>query len=91
MNSASRKPLKVGDWVRVAQVPPGLTDPLGLETKTVFERALGKVFRIQAFGDHGHIELVVSRRRSPTGAWDLDTIWIEPEFVVRSRKPRRKK
>ena len=86
-----RKPLKIGDWVRITQVPPGLKDSPGLETKRVFEEALGKTFRIKGFGEYGHIELLVSRRRSPNGVWDLDTIWIEPEFVVRSRKPRKNK
>lgn len=83
--------MNVGDWVRVTQVPPGLKDSPGLETKTVFEQALGRTFRIEAFDDYGHIELLVSRRRSRDSVWDLDTIWIEPEFVVRSRKPRPKK
>ena len=91
MKSVSHKLLKVGNWVRVTRVPPGLKDSPGLETKAVFKQALGKTFRINAFGHYGHIELQVSRKRSSDGVWHLDTIWIEPEFVVRSRKPQRSK
>jgi GNAT superfamily N-acetyltransferase len=65
--------LRVGDFVRIIQIPNGLTDAAGIGTPDVFKRALGKSFRIEGFDLYGHIELIVSRR---------DTIWIEPEFVV---------
>ena len=91
MKSGNDRPLKVGNWIRVTQVPFGLKNSPGLETKKVFEQALGKTFRIIAFGEYGHVELLVSRKKSTDAVWHLDTIWIEPEFVVRSRKPHRRK
>ncbi len=91
MKRTKQNPFKVGDWITVTQIPAGLKDTPGLETKTVFERALGKRFRVKALDERGLLELLVARKRSPNGVWDLDTIWIEPEFVVSARKPRRKK
>ena len=63
---------QVGDKVKVLAIPPGLDDAAGIGTPEVFQRALGKTFRVAGFGEYGHLELVVSRS---------DTIWIEPEFV----------
>ena len=77
------KKFKVGGRVKVVKIPPGLTDPAGIDTPGVFKRALGKTFRIEGFGKYGHLRLKVG---------NLNTIWIEPEFVVlveRKRKSRR--
>jgi hypothetical protein len=70
---------RVGDWVRVVQIPSDLRDPAGISTPKVFERAKGRTFRIEGFDRYGNIELVVTKRH---------TIWIEPGFVVRVEKPR---
>jgi len=64
--------LQVGDKVKVLAIPQGLDDTAGIGTPEVFQRALGKTFRVAGFGEYGHLELVVSRS---------DTIWIEPGFV----------
>ena len=77
-----RHKFRVGDLVRVVEIPTNLKDPAKIGTPKVFERAKGKTFRIEGFDPYGHIELVVTKR---------DTIWIEPEFVVRVEKPRAKK
>jgi hypothetical protein len=77
---------KVGDWVRVVKIPSDLTDPAGIDTPGVFKRALGKTFRIEGFGDYGHLELVVAERRPSSKRYESDTIWIEPEFVTRVRR-----
>jgi hypothetical protein len=82
MTAKKQRPFKVGDSVTIKRVPAGLTDSAGIGTPGVFKRALGKTFRVAGIVEHGHLELEVTRR---------DTIWIEPEFVVRSarrRKPR---
>jgi hypothetical protein len=71
---------KVGDRVRVVEIPPGLTGSADVDTPSVFKRALGKTFRIEGFDAYGHLELMVTKR---------DTIWIELEFVERI-EPRRK-
>lgn len=67
--------LKCGVYVKVVQIPRDLKDSAQIGTSAVFRRALNKVFRIQGFDDYGHVELNVTRR---------DTIWIEPQFVVRA-------
>jgi len=72
MKKGHRK-FHVGDRVKIVKIPGNLSDHAGIGTPEVFERALGKIFRIEGFGPYGHVELIVSRR---------DTIWIEPEFVV---------
>jgi hypothetical protein len=64
----------IGDFVTVIKIPPGLKDVAGLQTKRVFRNSLGKTCRVEGIDNYGHLELVISRR---------DTIWIEPEFVVR--------
>jgi hypothetical protein len=72
---------KVGDLVRVVKIPPALSDSAGIGTPEVFERALGKTFRVDTVGQHGHLELVVAERRPTKSTYESDTIWIEPEFV----------
>jgi GNAT superfamily N-acetyltransferase len=64
---------RIGDLVKVTQIPANLTDAAEIGTPDVFKRALGKTFRIEDFHRYGHIELIVSQ---------CDTIWIEPEFVT---------
>jgi plasmid replication initiation protein len=63
---------QIGDRVKVIAIPPDLHDAARIGTLEVFQRALGRTFRVEGIGEHGHLELVVSR---------ADTIWIEPEFV----------
>ena len=50
---------KIGDKVRVTQVPPHLyTDnPVDQEMGEFFERCLGKVFRVEGLDDNGQLEL----------------------------------
>lgn len=78
---------KVGDEVRVVQVPPYLyrDDPVDKETADFFERCLGKVFQVEGFDDLGQLELWTTgkgnRRKSFRGL-DTHTIWIEPEYVI---------
>jgi len=69
--------LRVGDLAKIVRIPADLKDSAYIGTPAVFKRALGKTFRIEASGREGHIELEVSER---------DTIWIEPDFVVRAPK-----
>jgi hypothetical protein len=77
---AHGKGLKAGDWVRVREVPASVAK-MPAETKKVFARALGKTFQIQAFDEYGGLELDLWPKVG------RDTIWIEPECVVRSRRP----
>ena len=77
---------KVGDKVRVTQVPPYLygDDPLAQETAEFFERCLGKVFVVEGFDANGQLELWTTgkgNRRKNVRGLDTHKIWIEPEFV----------
>jgi hypothetical protein len=78
-----RSKFKVGDVIEVThytpeQYPPGVKDELG--TEALFQRLVGRHYRIMGFDDHGHIELHPTRR---------DWIWVKPEDV--KLVPRRKK
>ena len=72
---------KVGDLIRVVRIPADLHDAAGIGTPEVFQRALGKTFRIEGLDDHGHLELVVAEHKASEATHTSDTIWIEPEFV----------
>jgi hypothetical protein len=74
---------KVGDIVEVTHYtpvhwPPGVKDELG--TEALFQRIVGKRYRIIGFDDCGHLELHPKRWHS---------IWIKPEDVQLA--PRRNK
>ena len=75
--------------MRIAKVPPHLTDSASIDTPGVFKRALGKIFRVEGFDKHGHLELVVAERRSSPNKYESDTIWIAPRFVTRVERRRK--
>ena len=72
---------EVGDLVRITKLPPDLHDAADIGTPGVFASALGQTFRVEGFGEYGHLELVVRERATADNTFDSDTIWIEPEFV----------
>jgi hypothetical protein len=72
---------RVGDLVKVIQVPPDLSDAAGIGTPELFQQVLGKTLRIDGFGRHGHLELNVLDDGSQAPDYCHHTIWIEPEFV----------
>ncbi len=76
---------KVGDLIRVVKIPSGLHDAARIGTPEVFQRALGKTFRIEGLDEHGHLELVVAEHKASEETYASDTIWIEPEFVEKVR------
>jgi hypothetical protein len=82
---------KVGDRVTVTTLPPDLDDRAKINTLEVFQRALGKTFRVEGIGRYGHLELVVAERRRTPDTYESDSIFIEPEFVTRARRGRAKK
>ena len=82
---------KVGDFVTIKKIPKGLTNSAGIGTPRVFRQALGKTFRVEGFDDYGHLELVVREQRPAIDRYQSDTIWIEPEFVVRAARRRKSK
>jgi hypothetical protein len=70
-------PLKVGDRVRLIQVPPAL--PQGeMNTRSLFEVCVGRTFPIVGFnGDLMELEVGEVLDKDPC----MDSIWIEPQFV----------
>lgn len=67
--------------IRVVGIPPDLHDAAGIGTPEVFRDAVGKMFRVEGFDEHGNLELEVWRTDLPNAPKVPDTIWIEPEFV----------
>ena len=76
--------MKVGDAVKLIGVPPGLRDDADLQTKTLFEKCLGRTFEVKAIDTieglpHPMIELHVGH---VDGAEDFtQSIWVEPEYL----------
>ena len=80
--------MKAGDMVRLIGIPPDVhnsADPDdGLQTRTLFEKGLGKVFRIEELEHPEAIERPLARLdvghvlgKEPY----LDTIWVESEYL----------
>jgi hypothetical protein len=70
--------LKIGDKVRVIKVPLVLPPDNELNTRSLFEACIGRVFPIVAFdGDLLELEVGQVLGKSPC----MDSIWLEPEFV----------
>jgi hypothetical protein len=72
--------LKVGDYVRLTAVPPGLPNPEteDLHTKDIFQRCLGHVFRVAGFQGEW-LELEVGEVTGEPAY--MHSIWVEPDFV----------
>jgi hypothetical protein len=75
--------IKVGDWVRVVQVPPGVAEA-PRETRSVFRLAVGKTFRVEGFNEYGLAELNLSKKVAKG-----HIIWVEPAYLARSRRGRK--
>ena len=73
------KDLRVGDWVRVLAVPISIRS-MPSYSKEAFSNAVGNTFQIEAFDETGCLELEMWPKIS------LDTIWLEPFLVTRSRR-----
>jgi len=76
-----RHQFRIGDLVKVVQIPSDLNDAAGIGTPELFQRVVGKTLRIDGFGEYGHLELNVLDDGSQAPDYCHDTIWIEPEFV----------
>ena len=76
--------LKVGDRVKVIGVPPDAHNDLGLETRTLLEKCVGKTFTIvgleavEGLPYHlAQLEVGQILGRAPY----LESIWLEPEYL----------
>jgi len=76
--------VKVGDTVRLIGIPPGLSDDDELQTRSLFEKCLGKSFRIVDLETVEGLsyKLVKVNVGHMLGESDyLDSIWVEPEYL----------
>ena len=76
--------MKVGDTVRLIGIPPGLSDDDELRTRSLFEKCLGKSFRIVELETVEGLsyKLVKLNVGQVLGKSDyLDSIWVEPEYL----------
>ena len=82
---------KVGDRVRVIDIPEDTKDPnadlvspeaLEMRTAELFRFCLGRTFTVYGFERYGHVELRVGQNRDVRKRFGWShTIWIEPEFL----------
>lgn len=79
----SRLVFKIGDRVRVLQVPPQVLEKMSPESIKIFKRCVGQVLRIDDLNDIGWLELNVMDDGSQAPNYCYHTIWIEPEYVER--------
>jgi hypothetical protein len=78
--------MKVGDKVKLISIPPNTHDTDEMQTLTVFQKSLGRVFPIKEIDihivdgvEHRFMRLEVGRvigRRSSE-----EVIWVEPECL----------
>jgi hypothetical protein len=75
--------LKVGDRIRVAQIPPSvlLAQQRFPETLELFQKAVGRVYEIRGIDEHGHAELWLRDDGSEDIGGGAHSIYVEPEFV----------
>jgi hypothetical protein len=76
--------MKVGDTVRLIGIPPGLPDDEELQTRSLFEKCLGKSFRIIDLETVEGLpyQLIKLNVGQVLGKSDyLDSIWVEPEYL----------
>jgi hypothetical protein len=76
--------VKIGDLVKLTGIPPDAHDDNELQTRTLFEKCLGKTFAVAGLKtveglpyqlvqlDVGHV-----LGKEPY----LETIWVEPEYL----------
>ena len=92
--SSSRK-LKIGDRVRIVDIPAGFKDPncdlndvlfREMRTAELFRFCLGREFVIQEFDQYGYADLRVDEDRAVRKKFGLNTIWIEPKFLERIKR-----
>jgi hypothetical protein len=76
--------VKIGDKVRLIGIPPDAHDDEKLQTRTLFEKCLGKTFTVAGFETveglpYQLVQLDVGRVLGKASY--LETIWVEPEYL----------
>ncbi|HEV2172395.1 MAG TPA: hypothetical protein VGR71_02460, partial [Nitrospira sp.] len=72
-----------GDRVRIVGVPKGLRDDERMQTKTIFERSRGRIFRVVGFYSDGiHDDLIELHVGKVVGGPGYKhSIFVEPRLV----------
>jgi hypothetical protein len=92
--SSSRK-LRIGDRVRIIDIPSGFKDPncdlndalfREMRTAELFRFCWGREFVIQGFDKYEYADLSVDEDRAVRKKFGLNTIWIEPKFLERIKE-----
>ncbi|MGE0882890.1 MAG: hypothetical protein AB7P14_05060 [Blastocatellales bacterium] len=78
------RPIEVGDWVRLVEVPPSVAT-MPQETRDIFRRALGKTFKIYEFDEWGMAWLNLSKKVERS-----HTIGVEPAYLLLTRRMRKR-
>jgi len=76
--------VKIGDKVRLIGIPPDANDDETLQTRTLFEKCLGKTFAIAGLETvEGLPYQLVQLEVGDVVGKDayLETIWVEPEYL----------
>ena len=80
--------MKVGDTVKLIGVPPNPYDDEELQTRTLFEKCLGKCFVVKGieFADENTRPVVHLDVREVVGEESyMHSIWVEPEYLELQR------
>jgi hypothetical protein len=77
--------MKIGDKVKLIQIPPNLKDDEKLGTRSLFEKCLGKAFPIVGLEsvDGLTYQLVRLDVGHVLGKPEyMESIWVEPEYLL---------
>ncbi|MGB5215395.1 MAG: hypothetical protein WBN88_17325 [Anderseniella sp.] len=75
--------VKIGDRVRLVAIPDDLPpddEPGALDTNSLFQRCLGRVFPVAGFNALGYVELEVGEVNGQPPS--MESIWVEPRYLV---------
>jgi hypothetical protein len=76
--------VKVGDRVELIGIPKGVKDDRELQTRTLFEKCLGKTFRIAGLENVKGLPFPLVRLDVGDMVGKeafMETIWVEPEYL----------
>jgi hypothetical protein len=83
---ASMKPprFKVGDTVKLTGIPPQVDQDQRRfpETLDIFQKAVGRTFRVRGVDEYGHIELWLCYDGSEDERGVSHSIWVEPDYLA---------
>ena len=72
--------VKVGDWVRLREIPPWVHDLDFPEVQEVYRYALGRTFQVEGVDEAGKLELWLSPPDHPLGE-QVDILHVDPAYV----------